>query len=87
MKCTWKDCQAEGTKPWHDRNGTEWAVLCESHAAEADGALETLDAKLMMSAWVKAGHDHPRREQSLAAGVNATTRLAAFLAKIGKLID
>lgn len=55
MKCTWVGCEAEAKFPQISSDGkTEWANLCDLHHKEIDGALDSFDAKRILSNWVKA---------------------------------
>ena len=54
MTCTWKECDKEALHQQTDRGGRQWACLCDQHHKELDAALEALDAKKMMRAWVLA---------------------------------
>lgn len=54
MQCTWKDCNGEASHPQHDRDGRQWANLCDEHHKELDDACLALDVKKMMRAWVLA---------------------------------
>jgi hypothetical protein len=37
-----------------DRDGNQWAHLCEKHHKLLDGAVSKPDAKLLMAYWIKA---------------------------------
>ena len=58
MKCTWKDCTEEAIYPLLDKNGNQWAKLCEKHYNEHERAMDRFmeggGPKKMLSAWVKA---------------------------------
>lgn len=54
MKCTWKDCKDEATKQQLDKNGEEWANLCQDHHEILEDHLESLEPKRILGAWVKA---------------------------------
>jgi len=53
MICTWKECTMEAKHPQLDRNGNEWANLCDIHHDELESAIGA-EPKRMLSAWVKA---------------------------------
>ena len=52
-KCTWVDCPNNATTPQTDKDGKEWANLCDAHAKELEESVAASIPK-MMSAWVKA---------------------------------
>jgi len=54
MQCTWKDCTEESTTPQLDKNGNEWANLCDSHHTELEEAIGSGNPKLLLSRWVRA---------------------------------
>lgn len=83
MKCTWKECEDEGTKPQLDKNGEEWAVLCDEHDKELDESLDALEPKKLLRAWARAGHGHPSRENfKKEAAAGAARLMAAFTKKV-----
>ena len=55
-KCTWKACAKEGKIPQLDKNGGQWAILCEEHDKElTDGIIgETFNPKTALRNWVLA---------------------------------
>lgn len=53
MECTWKGCDKEAVQPKLDRDGNQWADLCEDHHGELEKAIGA-EPKRMLSAWVKA---------------------------------
>lgn len=54
MKCTWVGCEVEATVPQIAKDGEQWANLCAAHEAELNGNIDALDAKKLLSSWVKA---------------------------------
>ena len=54
MKCTWVDCINTATKPQLNEQGNQWANLCDEHHEQIQKAIEELDVKALVSAWVKA---------------------------------
>lgn len=78
MRCTWMDCEAEGTKPQLDKYGNEWALLCEAHDRELDEELGSLDPKRLMRAWARAGKHHASREEFKKGVVRGATGLMRF---------
>ena len=52
--CTWVECTVEAKHVQNDRNGEPWADLCDAHDEELDAAITCMDAKRMLSSWVKA---------------------------------
>lgn len=54
MKCTWKDCSQEAHHNRLDKQGNPWAELCDEHQILLDEAINSGDAKKILSAWVKA---------------------------------
>lgn len=58
MQCSWasKDvqCQHEGVVPQKGRDGSQWAELCEEHDRQLTAAIDSGDAKKLMSAYIKA---------------------------------
>lgn len=52
--CTWKDCEEISKHIQLDKNGKEWANLCESHNNELENDLNILEPKRMLRAWVLA---------------------------------
>jgi hypothetical protein len=55
MKCTWKGCENEAHNPLKDRNGKEWANLCDNHDCAFTYAVDSEDKKKIMRAYVLAG--------------------------------
>ena len=53
-KCTWVDCLEQGINPQFSKDGKEWACLCDEHHLKLEGDLDSLDAKRILSSWVKA---------------------------------
>lgn len=53
-RCTWQNCNAEGEHDQVASDGEVWACLCKEHHAEIEGALDRLDAKALLSGWVRA---------------------------------
>ena len=79
MNCTWKDCAKTAIESIPDRNGNEWANLCEEHTKKLADAVASLDPKRLLGAWACAGSDHPRRKQmanDAAKGCGAIVELA-----------
>lgn len=64
-RCTWKDCQRVGAHAQTDRNGGTWAVLCPEHHVELEQAIESLDPKKLMRAWVLAQGGAKKAAQSM----------------------
>jgi hypothetical protein len=54
LACTWVDCQAEALHPQLDRQGKQWACLCQEHHDRLEKALTDLEPKGLLSCWVKA---------------------------------
>ena len=52
--CTWVECQNVASVPQIAKDGEQWANLCAAHDAEINAGLEALDAKKLLSCWVKA---------------------------------
>jgi hypothetical protein len=59
MRCTWNEkderCDKEAKFPQIATDGEVWANLCEEHNAQLEQAIELLDARKLLSSWVKAG--------------------------------
>ena len=53
MECTWKGCDRDAVRQQFDRDGNQWADLCEKHHDELEEAVGA-GSKQMLSAWVKA---------------------------------
>jgi hypothetical protein len=84
MRCTWKECGAEGTKSQLDKNGCEWALLCEAHHEELEAALDSLEPKKLMRAWARAGSGHKSREEfkrDVSKGMQSLGQFAQRLRK------
>ena len=54
MKCTWENCDKEAVKEQYANDGSVWADLCVEHAFMMEEAIEELDAKKMLSYWIRA---------------------------------
>ncbi len=54
MECTWKDCSEIATNIQLDKNGKEWANLCNDHNSELEKAIQDCTPKVLMRAWVLA---------------------------------
>lgn len=52
--CTWKDCDGIAAFSQYDKNGKEWANLCDEHNEELDAAVEDPSPKAILRAWVLA---------------------------------
>ena len=76
MRCTWKECRADGTHPQLGKTGGEWAVLCQTHHDELEAAMDTLEAKPLLRAWARAGHGHRAREDFKRGAAEGVVRLA-----------
>lgn len=63
MKCTWSGCNREATTPQYDKNGYEWANLCDHHNERLKVAVQSSKAKSLLGAWACAGKNHPARKQ------------------------
>jgi len=75
--CTWTGCTANAVHKELDRNGKPWAHLCQEHHDALEQALDSGDAKKMLSTWVKAqGRDHFM--ESMKPAINTMVRLGQF---------
>jgi hypothetical protein len=60
MNCTWLDCESVATHAWIDKDGKQWANLCDPHHAMLDeastGSAQVVSAWIpkLLSYWVKA---------------------------------
>ena len=55
MICTWEECNEQATRPQLDRDGNEWANLCEKHHNMIEETLgDPKKIPQMLSYWVKA---------------------------------
>ena len=53
-KCTWKNCTEEAKHPQIATGGEVWGNLCDKHHQELEDAIEKLDPKTLLRAWVLA---------------------------------
>jgi hypothetical protein len=53
-RCSWKDCPGEGLISQLDKNGHEWACLCDECDSLLTDALESGDVKRIMSTYIRA---------------------------------
>ena len=53
-RCTWVGCAATGHHQQVAKDGSVWAMLCETHLAEFNAAYEPFNVKKVLSTWVKA---------------------------------
>lgn len=53
-RCTWKDCKATGYYEQIAKDGSVWARLCETHDEEIQRAIESRNAKRIISSRAKA---------------------------------
>lgn len=56
MKCTWKDCNKEGSIPQLDTSKKQWAFLCQEHHDEIESSISSkpFNPKRLLSVWIKA---------------------------------
>ena len=54
QRCTWVDCSEEGINPQFSKDGEVWACLCDEHHLKLESDLDSLDARKILSSWVKA---------------------------------
>ncbi len=54
MKCTYKDCKKDAKHIQTASDGEKWAYLCDGHVKSLDSATDKLDAKAILSEWVKS---------------------------------
>lgn len=59
MICTWKNCNKQAIKPQLDKNGKQWAKLCQQHHDELESALDLVNnkpfnPKILLRAWILA---------------------------------
>lgn len=52
--CTWKDCGQPAAHDEVGKDGSVWARLCIGHHEELEAALDSLDVKAIMRAYIKA---------------------------------
>jgi len=78
MICTWKDCNKKGKFSQLDKNGNEWANLCEEHNRELDESIG-LDFKKMLSSWIKASGGAKKMTEKNQSAVKAGANLMKFL--------
>jgi hypothetical protein len=60
MQCTWVEpktgrCHNLATLPQIAKDGERWANLCNAHDAELSLSVDSLDVRMMLSSWVRAG--------------------------------
>ncbi len=61
VHCTWyyrdsgSTCGNEALHKQYGKDGKVWANLCKRHFIELEDAIQSLDAKQIMSSWIKAG--------------------------------
>jgi len=53
-KCTWKDCEAPAEHPQVAEDGEVWANLCPQHHDVVEKALEAMEPRKVLWAWVNA---------------------------------
>ena len=60
MKCTWVNCNNNGSFSEKDKNNKEWAFLCKEHHDMLEKSIEEFiksddnNPKKMLACWVKA---------------------------------
>jgi hypothetical protein len=56
MICTWKDCNDKASNPQLDKNGNEWANLCEYHHKKLEDSIvgENFNPKIALKNWILA---------------------------------
>ena len=54
MKCTWIDCASDAAHPELDKNGRQWADLCDAHSQKLNDALSCGDMRKVLAFWVRA---------------------------------
>lgn len=54
MKCTWENCNEKATFEEKRSDGSIWADLCDVHHKELEDAIEQLDVKKLLRAWIQA---------------------------------
>lgn len=53
-RCTWKECEQDARHPQIAQGGEVWANLCDQHHQEMEAAIEKLDPKTLLRAWICA---------------------------------
>ena len=92
MICTWKGCNKEASIPQKDRNGSIWANLCTDHDREINTALETLQPKSIMRAWILASGGaqkmtQNRRDMIASLAAPKTAGIARRVEKIPTVVN
>jgi hypothetical protein len=65
MRCTWVDCEEEASIPRVDREGREWANLCQKHHDMLEGSMQIdgFDPKRLLCYWVRAHGGYKKAAQ------------------------
>ena len=63
--CTWVDCNELASHEQKRNDGTSWAKLCEKHHTMVEDALMSMDAKRLLSFWVKASGGAKKMAESM----------------------
>jgi hypothetical protein len=79
--CTWVDCKEEGTHVQLDKFGKEWAKLCSTHHILLDNALKNLEARKILSYWVKASGGSRKLTDKMQPEIESCSKLLFKLCK------
>jgi hypothetical protein len=57
MLCTWVDCEKEATTLIKEKDGKDYANLCDEHNKELNDSINKnpFNAAKMLQCWIKAG--------------------------------
>jgi hypothetical protein len=72
VKCTWVNCINEAIHSQKDRNGNEWANLCEGHDSELEDAISSGMPKRILNCWVKASGGSKKMAEEMSHNIVKT---------------
>lgn len=79
VNCTWLDCSREATQPQLDKNGEQWANLCQECHDYLEHGFVSLDPKRILSNWVKAQGGAKKAAEVMKPEIEAGVKLLIAL--------
>ena len=81
-KCSWKGCESEGIHKVTDREGIQWALLCDEHNEELNASIREGSAPKIMSCYVKAKGGAEKAAKELSADILCSMKVQPLFRKM-----
>lgn len=81
-KCSGKGCESEGTHKVTDREGIQWALLCDEHNEELNASIREGSAPKIMRCYVKAKGGAEKAAKELSADILRSLKLWPLFRKM-----